>query len=119
MMVRLSSLESCARRCIRPGHLTDEPHDADDRRGGRTLADLLDNATDARALVVTLGLVLAAHEDAWIADTWRRPSTADARYLTFLMANGYTPSDIEQAVLGAPRPAQAESHADAMDPGDE
>jgi hypothetical protein len=49
-----------------------------------------------------VGLVLAAYEDAWSADTWRRPSPADARYLMFLMANGYNPSEVEQLILGAP-----------------
>jgi hypothetical protein len=65
-----------------------------------------------RALVVALGVVLAAHEDAWTTDTWRHPSLADARYLTFLMANGYPPSDVEQLVLGAPIPAPVEPERD-------
>jgi ParB family chromosome partitioning protein len=91
-----------ARDLFRLGHLTDETDAPETRRGRRTPADLLDNATDARALVITLGLVLAAHEDTWTTDTWRRPSPADARYLTFLTANGYTPAQVEQLVLGAP-----------------
>jgi hypothetical protein len=50
----------------------------------------------------SLGLVLAAHEDTWTTDTWRHPSTADARYLMLLMANGYSPSEVEQLVRDAP-----------------
>jgi ParB family chromosome partitioning protein len=91
-----------ARDLFRLGHLTDEADAPDTRRGRRTPADLLDGATDSRALVVALGLVLAAHEDTWTTDTWRRPSTADARYLAFLMTNGYTPAEVEQLILGAP-----------------
>jgi ParB family chromosome partitioning protein len=91
-----------ARELFRLGDLTDETDAPETRRGRRTPADLLDNATEARALVVTLGLVLAAHEDTWTTDPWRRPGPADARYLMFLMANGYTPAEVEQLVLGAP-----------------
>jgi ParB family chromosome partitioning protein len=94
-----------ARDLFRLGHLTDETDAPGTRRGRRTPADLLDGATDARALVVALGLVLAAYEDTWTTDTWRHPGTADARYLTFLTANGYTPAEVEQLVLGAPIPA--------------
>jgi hypothetical protein len=68
---------------FRLGHLTDEPHEADDQRRGKTVTGLLDSTTDNRALVVALGLILAAHEDTWTTDTWRRPSPADARYLMF------------------------------------
>jgi hypothetical protein len=55
--------------------------------------------------VVALGIVLAAYEDTRSTDTWRRPSTADARYLMFLMTNGYTPAEVEQLVLSASIPA--------------
>ncbi|MDT7786925.1 MAG: ParB family transcriptional regulator, chromosome partitioning protein, partial [Pseudonocardiales bacterium] len=101
-----------ARELFRLGHLTDETDAPETRRGRRTPADLLDNATEARALVVTLGLVLSAHEDVWTTDTWRRPSTADARYLMFLTANGYTPAQVEQRVLGAPIPAPTDESED-------
>jgi ParB family chromosome partitioning protein len=88
-----------ARDLFRLDCLTEQPDDR--RRGGNTPADLLDGASDNRALVVALGIVLAACEDSWNTDTWRRPTTADARYLMFLMANGYTPSEVEQLILGA------------------
>jgi ParB family chromosome partitioning protein len=90
-----------ARDLFRLYCLTEQP---DDRRRGNTLTDLLDGASDNRALVVALGIVLAAYEDSWNTDTWRHPTAADARYLMFLTANGYEPSDVEQLVLGAPIP---------------
>ncbi|MDQ1675045.1 MAG: ParB family transcriptional regulator, chromosome partitioning protein [Actinomycetota bacterium] len=103
-----------ARDLFRLGHLTDEPESTVDRRRGKTLTGLLDGASDNRALVVALGIILAAHEDTWTTDTWRRPSTANARYLTFLMTNGYTPAEVEQLVLGAAIPVTgADSEPDA------
>jgi ParB family chromosome partitioning protein len=104
-----------ARDLFRLGHLTDETDAPDTRRGRRTPADLLDGATDARALVVTLGIVLAAHEDTWTTDTWRHPTPADARYLTFLTTNGYTPAEVEQLVLGAPIPSASASEDDEVE----
>jgi ParB family chromosome partitioning protein len=108
---------------FRLGHLTGEADSPETRRTDRTLTDLLDNATDHRALVVVLGLVLGAYEDSWSTDTWRRPSTADARYLMFIVANGYSPSEVEQLVLGAPilvndSPNVAPDDEDVADPAD-
>jgi ParB family chromosome partitioning protein len=98
---------------FRLGHLTDEADGTVERRRGKTLTGLLDGASDNRALVVALGIVLAAYEDAWTTDTWRRPSAGDARYLMFLMTNGYTPSEVEQLILGAPIPTtDADPEAD-------
>jgi ParB family chromosome partitioning protein len=74
-----------ARDLFRLNHLAGE---TPTRRDGKTLTGLLDDVTDNRALVVALGVVLAAYEDAWSTDTWRRPTAADPRYLTFLMSNG-------------------------------
>jgi hypothetical protein len=39
---------------------------------------------------------------ATLSDTWRRPTTADACYLMFLMTIGYTQSEVKQLILGAP-----------------
>jgi ParB family chromosome partitioning protein len=105
-----------ARDLFRLGHLTDETDAPETRHGRRTPADLLDGATDARALVVTLGLILAAHEDTWTTDTWRHPTAPDARYLMFLMTNGYIPAEVEQLVLGAPIAAPTDE--DAADEGE-
>jgi ParB family chromosome partitioning protein len=93
-----------ARDLFRLDHLTDEPADTADQRRGNTITGMLEGASDNRALVVAPGLVLAAYEDAWSTDTWRRPSPVDARYLMFLMTNGYNPSEVEQLILGAPIP---------------
>jgi ParB family chromosome partitioning protein len=101
-----------ARDLFRLDHLTDEADDTADRRRGKTLTGLLDGASDNRALVVALGIILAAYEDTWSTDTWRRPSTADARYLMFLTTNGYNPSEVEQLVLGVPIPTDHESEED-------
>jgi ParB family chromosome partitioning protein len=104
-----------ARDLFRLDHLTDEADDTADRRRGKTLTGLLDGASDNRALVIALGIILAAHEDAWSTDTWRRPSPADARYLTFLTANGYTPAEVEQLVLGAPIPSASAPEDDEVE----
>jgi ParB family chromosome partitioning protein len=104
-----------ARDLFRLGHLTDEADDTADRRRGKTLTGLLDGASDNRALVVALGMILAAYEDAWSTDTWRRPSPADVRYLMFLMANGYQPSDVEQLILGAPISSASVSEDDEVE----
>jgi ParB family chromosome partitioning protein len=65
----------------------------------RQLSDLLAKASPARAQMIGLGLVLAAYEDATDVHTWRNPGPATRRYLTYLVANGYTPSDVERLVL--------------------
>jgi ParB family chromosome partitioning protein len=62
-----------ARDLFRLDHLTDDADDTAARRRGKTLTGLLDGASDNRALVVALGIILAAYEDAWTTDTWRRP----------------------------------------------
>jgi ParB family chromosome partitioning protein len=107
-----------ARDLFRLDHLTGEADDTADRRPGKTLAALLDGTTDNRALVVALGIALAAYEDAWNTDTWRRPSPADARYLMFLTANGYQPSDVEQLILGAPIPSASAPEDDEVEVSD-
>jgi ParB family transcriptional regulator, chromosome partitioning protein len=52
-------------------------------------------ATDARALLISLLVVLAAYEDGTRVDTWRSPMTADRRYFGWLADNGYPLSDVE------------------------
>jgi ParB family chromosome partitioning protein len=58
--------------------------------------DTLDGVSEPRALVVSLGHVLAAFEGGTGTHTWRNPSPAVTRYLRFLQANGYTLSDVEE-----------------------
>ena len=52
-------------------------------------------ATDARALLISLVVVLAAYEDGTRVDTWRSPMSADRRYFGWLADNGYPLSEVE------------------------
>ncbi len=52
-------------------------------------------ATDARALLISLVVVLAAYEDGTRVDTWRSPMSADRRYFGWLAENGYPLSEVE------------------------
>lgn len=58
------------------------------------------DASDARAVQVSLVLLLAAHEDALPADSWRRVNPDAARYLGFLASLGYGLAEIEQRAAG-------------------
>jgi ParB family chromosome partitioning protein len=66
---------------------------------GETLVDLLAQASESRAQVIALGLILGAHESALTVDAWRRPGFTDARYLAKLTDWGYELSEIEQTVI--------------------
>lgn len=68
------------------------------------LLGLLDGATEGRAQMVTLGLVLAACEAATDVQTWRNPSRPTGDYLRFLAEQGYTLSEVERLACGD-RPA--------------
>lgn len=54
-----------------------------------------ETATDARAQLVALLVVLAAYEDNTRVDTWRSGCGDDRRYFAWLAANGYPLSDVE------------------------
>jgi ParB family chromosome partitioning protein len=64
------------------------------------LAGLADKATEPRAQLVSLALVLAAVEDSTGPHSWRSPSDTVHRYFTFLAANGYTLSEVEKLAAG-------------------
>ena len=71
------------------------------------LAQLASMASDARAQVISLGFVLAAHEAATGKHTWRHRDDAVRRYFAFLTAHGYELSEVEQlAAAPAKRPAR-------------
>lgn len=53
-------------------------------------------ATTGRAMVLVLARVLAAYERQTDRSDWRRPSTSTRDYLTFLAAQGYDLSEVEQ-----------------------
>jgi ParB family chromosome partitioning protein len=70
------------------------------------VAGLVGEASDARAQVLTLALVLAGYEDATHTGSWRQVNQGTARYLTFLAACGYGPADVERRACGLdPAPA--------------
>lgn len=71
---------------------------------GETSAVLnaITGATDARAQVIALAIVLCAYESATDVQTWRKPTAQWAtRYFTLLKDLGYGLADVEQLVLAA------------------
>jgi len=73
-------------------------------RGVAKLVADLPEGGDARAQVITLGLVLGAFESRTPKDAWRKDKWSQDRvskpYLEFLVANGYEPADIELVMTG-------------------
>jgi ParB family chromosome partitioning protein len=63
------------------------------------LTATLNNAADARAQMITLALVLGAHEADLGVHTWRRPVAVSQRYLSQISTWGYELSEIEQSVI--------------------
>jgi ParB family chromosome partitioning protein len=82
------------------------------------LADLIEKATEPRAQVLTLAVVLAAYEDTLDVPAWRRPSPAARRYLAALETWGYTLSDVERLAVDPPGAASGGHDADAADERD-
>lgn len=75
------------------------------------LVKSLEGISEQRAHMITLALIVGAHEDlAADTDTWRRPSRAACQYLTALASWGYTLSPIEQTVVDAARDAKPEAN---------
>ncbi|MFF1946755.1 ParB/RepB/Spo0J family partition protein [Rhodococcus qingshengii] len=67
---------------------------------GKDIAAMAAKATEARAQVLTLALVLAAQECRMVKDAWRsKPRGAD-RYLSFLTGQGYTLAAVEEIITG-------------------
>jgi ParB family transcriptional regulator, chromosome partitioning protein len=73
-------------------------------KGRLDLATTAEKATDGRAQVIALGIILAALEGSITREAWRTPQPPDKRYLRFLITLGYQPSDVEHLVLGQKRP---------------
>ena len=65
-----------------------------------TLFDAMTTASDGRAQVLALAIVLGAYEDHTSTETWRSPTPQDRDYLAKLVEWGYQLSDIEAGVLG-------------------
>jgi ParB family chromosome partitioning protein len=64
------------------------------------VAALVKQASEPRAAMLGLALVLAGHEDATSRDSWRHVQDRTARYLRFLEANGYALADVERRACG-------------------
>lgn len=64
------------------------------------VADLIAQASEARAQVLGLALVLAAYEDNLTPAAWRQVQPTTQRYLGFLSDTGYTLADIERRACG-------------------
>jgi len=78
-------------------------------RGAAGVLGLLEGASERRAEVVTLALVLAAYEDSTGKHSWRHVDPATARYLQFLTDAGYTPSAVERLASSEPLPAAGDA----------
>ena len=63
------------------------------------LSAMLKNAGDARAQMITLALVLGAHEAELGVYTWRSRNRAAERYLSQIAIWGYDLAEIEQSVI--------------------
>ena len=75
-------------------------------------------ATDNRAQVIALALVLGAYEAAMDVQTWRQSQWSQARicrYFQFIEANGYPLDDIERKAAGIPKPKATRKTADKAD----
>jgi ParB family chromosome partitioning protein len=75
-----------------------------DGKGQRdVIATATAGATDARAVVIALGVVLGDIEESTGTHTWRNADDTVRRYLAFLAQNGYALSDVEQLAANGPR----------------
>jgi ParB family chromosome partitioning protein len=65
------------------------------------VVELVGRASDSRALVIALGLVLGAYEGSTGVHVWRSPASHSdiARYFEVLARWGYQMSDIERSVV--------------------
>jgi ParB family chromosome partitioning protein len=71
------------------------------------IVDAAENASPARATVLTLGLMLAAIESATGRHTWRNPTATARSYFAAIGQWGYELSDVERLVLADPdQPSQ-------------
>lgn len=68
--------------------------------GRAVLAGLITTASEARAQVLTLAVILAGQEAKTDTNSWRRTDAGTARYLTFLAEQGYTLADVERRACG-------------------
>ncbi|GAB3849438.1 hypothetical protein GCM10029963_33830 [Micromonospora andamanensis] len=75
-------------------------------RRAPAMVELVGKASDERAQMIALGLLLAAYEEATSRNSWRSVSDSTTRYLRYLEANGYELSTVELRACGeSPLPA--------------
>lgn len=75
-------------------------------RRAPAMVELVGKASDERAQMIALGLLLAAYEEATSRNSWRTVSDSTTRYLRYLEANGYELSTVELRACGeSPLPA--------------
>lgn len=67
---------------------------------GTAIAELVAKASDNRAQVITLALVIAAQEARMVKDAWRSHPKGTDRYLTFLAENDHTLTQVEEVAAG-------------------
>jgi ParB family chromosome partitioning protein len=65
------------------------------------ITDMVDVASPAPALVISVGVLLAAYKGATSVQSWRTVSDWTARYLRFIESAGYELSDVELRACGA------------------
>ena len=82
-------------------------------RQAPAMVELVGKASDARAQMIALGLILAAYEEATSRNSWRSVSDSTTRYLRYLEANGYELSTVELRACGD---AQLPHDADSATP---
>jgi ParB family chromosome partitioning protein len=74
------------------------------------LTEAIATATDGRAQVIALALVLGGYEASMDVQTWRQTAWGQkriARYFLFIEANGYPLDAIERTAAGMPKPRKA------------
>jgi ParB family chromosome partitioning protein len=67
--------------------------------GSGELYDRIANASDNKATIYELYLILVALEDGFRRDSWRDPTTTDKLYITMAIDLGYEAPDIDLKVL--------------------
>ncbi|WP_051367478.1 ParB/RepB/Spo0J family partition protein [Hamadaea tsunoensis] len=81
--------------------------------GCKALAAQMARATDARAQLITLALILSAYEARTGKHSYRNVDNATSRYLLFLQSIGYALSDVETRATVTANPAEPAQAAPA------
>lgn len=79
------------------------------------LGALIEQASDARALVLTLAQVLAGYEERSDRSDWRNVRGHTTRYLQFLQTCGYALAPVEQRACGQQETQDAPPEGENMD----